>query len=107
MKLTDLNPRWCAEAGAPEGTKQGIGFDCPHCRKIRLAIFFDPPIEGRIPDIKAVQQSQADGHLDDHHIGRILWRRAGDTFENLSLSPSIDASAFGHWHGYITDGEIR
>lgn len=25
---------------------------------------------------------------------------------DLSVTPSIDASAAGHWHGYITNGEI-
>jgi hypothetical protein len=36
-----------------------------------------------------------------------LWQRTGDTFNSISLSPSIDASKAGHWHGYITNGEIR
>lgn len=25
---------------------------------------------------------------------------------NLTVTPSLDASAAGHWHGHITDGEI-
>jgi hypothetical protein len=36
-----------------------------------------------------------------------LWQRAGDTFDTLTLSPSIDASKHGHWHGFIQGGEIR
>jgi len=107
MKLAELEPRWCAELNAPEGTKQGVGFLCPHCRQIRLAIFFDPPIDGPTPEIKSVLRSQGEGHLADHHLGRILWKRTGDTFETLSLSPSVDASAFGHWHGFITNGEAK
>jgi hypothetical protein len=38
----------------------------------------------------------------------IVWTRAaGDTFETLTLSPSIDASPAGHWHGFIQNGEVR
>jgi hypothetical protein len=33
------------------------------------------------------------------------WQRTGDTFENLTLSPSLDFSARGEWHGSITNGE--
>jgi len=27
--------------------------------------------------------------------------------DNISVTPSIDASASGHWHGFITNGEIK
>lgn len=27
--------------------------------------------------------------------------------DDVTVTPSIDASASGHWHGHITDGEIR
>jgi hypothetical protein len=47
----------------------------------------------------------------DTHIGaNPSWVISGDqdmhTFENVTLTPSIDASAFGCWHGFITNGEI-
>jgi hypothetical protein len=28
-------------------------------------------------------------------------------FDEISITPSLDASAAGHWHGFITAGEIR
>ncbi len=42
------------------------------------------------------------------------WQRTGDTFEALTLSPSVhvhDTDADGnragtHWHGHITNGEV-
>ena len=37
------------------------------------------------------------------------WRRTGETFETLTLTPSIlriDRNGCG-WHGFITDGEAR
>lgn len=33
------------------------------------------------------------------------WQFSGQDFETLTVSPSIDASASGHWHGNITNGE--
>lgn len=109
MTLSELEPRWVGAYGQPDDAKQGLSFLCPHCRTVRLAIFFDRPICGRpAVDIKAVRRQQADpGHLCDEHVGRTLWRRvSGDTFETLTLTPSIDASAWGCWHGFITNGRI-
>jgi hypothetical protein len=37
----------------------------------------------------------------------VLWQRTGDDFEDLTLTPSIDASNSGHWHGFITGGQIQ
>lgn len=100
MKLTDLDPRWGVDADIviggvnrhdPDRHGMGITFDCPHCRTMRLAVFFANPIDGKAPSDDATR----------------LWQRTGESFENLSLSPSIDASKHGHWHGFITNGEIR
>jgi len=35
------------------------------------------------------------------------WDRQGDTFDTLTLLPSIDFSGKGHWHGHITNGVIQ
>jgi hypothetical protein len=34
------------------------------------------------------------------------WTMGGQTFEDLTLTPSIDVSAAGHWHGFITNGDV-
>lgn len=39
--------------------------------------------------------------------GSFKWEREGDTFETLTLKPSVDASGWGHWHGWITNGEVK
>lgn len=105
--LRDLAPRWVAQFGAPADAKQGISFLCPHCRTQRLATFFSPPIAGPCADIKQVHRDQSEpGHLADEHVGRIIWTRvSGDTFDDLTLTPSIDASAWGCWHGHVTNGQ--
>lgn len=110
MKLTDLDPRWAVDADIVIGgvvrhyegrTGMAVSFECPHCVRreqetgskevCRLAVWFANPIDGLLP-------------TDD---AKTLWRRTGDTFETLTLSPSIDASSDGHWHGFIANGEIR
>lgn len=99
MKLLDLNPRWVVlETGGPV---VGLSFDCPHCRTQRLVVCFR-----HLAD--AEQENQyilaRHGAADAQHI----WDLHGqDDFATLTLSPSIDASKSGHWHGYITSGEIK
>jgi hypothetical protein len=98
MKLTDLNPRWYTAAGSPDIV--GITFDCPccpgHVSATRLGVLF-------------VEEIDRDGLPNDAHWTRpgVKWHRTGDTFETLSLTPSIDASKLGHWHGFVTNGEAR
>lgn len=100
MRLTDLNPRWCCDADIVIGgvkkhfdNRHGmaVSFDCPHCRQTRIAVWFANPIDGLIPTDDA-----------EH-----LWQRTGETFDTLTLTPSVDASSVGHWHGFISAGEIR
>lgn len=94
MKLTDLNPRW---VGYPGPVYDGVSFDCPHCRTQRLAIKFSPPIDPNGWWPKMTQPTYA---------GVNLWKRTGDTFDTLSLTPSVDASFDSHWHGFIINGQV-
>lgn len=107
MKLTDLRPRWVADYDILIGghvvhdedrVGMAISFNCPHCVKLgvknptRLGVFFVNPIDGK-------------PHTDDQDLSH-LWTRTGNSFADLSLHPSIDASQHGHWHGWITNGEV-
>lgn len=96
MKLSDLSPRWIKHI---DTDKVGFTFLCPHCREIRLSIYFWPPID-------------PDGYFNNVVFVNDLkdirkWNRIGESFENLSLTPSIDASEHGHWHGFISNGEVK
>lgn len=102
MRLLDLDPRWCGlnQWVSPERPfRIGLSFLCPHCHEQRLAILFDPPVNPTRVDV--VYNAQA--YAGDRYV----WQRSGDTFDTLTLTPSIDASKFGHWHGRITAGEVK
>jgi uncharacterized protein DUF6527 len=105
MKLTELNPEFigaggegCTLHGLPMARREGVGviFDCP-CRSpdsVRCYIPFDKPLDGGPA-------------LDSRHV----WKRTGDTFETLTLHPSIqrhkDRGACCDWHGFIENGIVR
>lgn len=40
-------------------------------------------------------------------VPEMAWQFEGNDFNILTVSPSIDASASGNWHGFIINGEIR
>lgn len=95
MKLTDLDPRWYTV----RGSRVGMTFDCPHCAGgSRLAVALHLDGTNMDPDPANPQQFEAGEHV---------WTITGGAgFADMSLTPSIDASSSGHWHGHITDGEI-
>lgn len=105
MKLIDLSPHWIGLSNwaSPSKFYVGVSFLCPHCpidapkhgpeRRRRLAVNFWPPIDpdgllGRVFDLP-----NNGGHA-----------RTGDTFETLSLHPSVGFEMIGHWHGWLHDG---
>lgn len=99
MKLAQLNPRWVGIHNFDPNSIYhiGISFDSPTTGQ-RLAVLFTPAID---PDGLAQKYGWPDFFPD-----RLKWGRTGDTFETLTLTPSIDASAHGEWHGFITKGEV-
>lgn len=123
MKLTDLNPRWYTIED--NGPIVGLTFECPHCHALakdtgkgsieRIGVPFyhvasvdmhnpaPPPPEGEEAKPKPVFVRATFAAADDP--GHFVWSAAGDTFAELTLTPSIDASKAGHWHGFVTKGE--
>ena len=99
MRLVDLTPRWIGAGGegiydkdmnpVPERKGVGISFNCPCGCGTRCFVMFANPIDGG----KAIRD-------------RTTWQRAGDTFETLTLTPSILRVGGCAWHGFITNGEI-
>ena len=92
-KLVDLNPQWF-EIHGRDTLLAGVIYDCP-CQLDtcawggRVAISFSNPVRGE----------PANGP------GERLWHRTGETFETLTLSPSVHQ--VGHWHGWIRNGVVE
>ncbi len=107
MKLTELEPRWFS-VGDTTGIA-GISFLCPHCKQDRLGV----RIDHAAPHVISVHYDHDITHLSGDEQ---VWQITGDApafdgmthggFDNVSLTPSVDASASGHWHGFITNGEV-
>lgn len=99
MKLTDLNPRWVGlhNWSSESIYRIGLSFNSPPTGK-RLSVLFTPAID---PDGLAAQYQWG-----DFFPGSKKWARTGDTFETLTLTPSLDFSASGEWHGFINAGDV-
>lgn len=84
-KLVDLNPKFIGYARSASG--EGVNFDCPTCGpKHVLAAYFSNPIDGQ-----------------PAKISEAYWMRHGETFEELTVSPSILYPCF---HGWIEAGRV-
>jgi hypothetical protein len=99
VKLAAANPKWLGTVSGREGV--GVSFDCPCARchnrddRQRINVYIDPPFDGGAPISPA-------------------WERSGDTFDSLTLKPSIilrigdgKGGMVEHWHGFVTAGELR
>lgn len=112
-RLVDCNPRWVTDGGR-DGC--GLIFECPEGHEdCRHAIPFTPALDGT--EHASWQRNRA------------VWQRSGDTFETLTLSPSIrrepayasreaalaagcreehiEPSLLCAFHGFIRDGQIE
>lgn len=78
IRLVDCNPRWVTGryAGRDDDTPVGVHFDCPEGHK---------DCDHAIPFTPAV----GDGPAASWYTSGAIWQRTGDTFETLTLSPSI------------------
>lgn len=98
MRLTELEPRWIHP--------NVFLFKCPHCQKDLLSCK------------NVVMGTQAQHDLFEAALGEDwnmivvgckedkAWQFSGTDFATMTITPSIDASASGHWHGHITNGAI-
>lgn len=113
MRLTELDPKWLDI----NGPRVGLVFKCPHCQKCYLSCFFIPTEHIAGDDYHDSQYGLFKRVLPEDQVHETVPCRRGfawaaqppvdqATFENLSVTPSLDASASGHWHGFITNGEV-
>lgn len=99
MRLDDCFPRWI--------DPDIFAFLCPHCGEVFLTC-------KRVPMQVFDQMEAAIAHFGaqgEFHVVPCKFETAwvfteAESFGTISVTPSLDASASGHWHGYITAGEI-
>jgi len=104
MKLIDLKPKWFnLEEG---GIRVGLTFECPHCfdsitsySNTRIGVSFHE--RGK----ELIEDTYIHAHTTDPFFNHI-WEEDGEDFYNITLTPSIDVSHAGHWHGFLIKGEI-
>ena len=112
MRLTDLSPKWVTLENWVASDRPfyiGLTFYCPHCspdlpahgptaRRQRMAVKFWPPIDPT--------NVQATFVVPLIKMGTEWARVSGESFDTLTLHPSVDVSTYAHWHGSIKNGEI-
>lgn len=110
MKLADLNPRWL--------TPNMFIFHCPHCIARGGAGKYDQywlSVKNVVMSIhEQIVLFERNKDLQDLKGAFIVvpdkedccWNITTKDFTTMSVTPSLDASASGHWHGFITNGEI-
>src|SRR5574341_2614043 len=100
MKLTELNPRWVGHGG--EGIRNRDGSPVP--RRERIGISFDCPCPTVCGERVYVPfENPADG---GPAVSEPAWQREGETFELLTINPSIQRVGGCAWHGWVRSGEV-
>ncbi len=99
MRLIELDPQWLMK----DGKRVGFTFLSPTNPKWRQSCFENPPS----------RREQWDLFEDDDVQGcnpKAHWKIKGGidaaTFETMTVTPSLDGSPGGLWHGHITNGAI-
>lgn len=90
MKLAELHPQFPNSSDGKRGV--GVAFDCPcgkHDEAHRCYVPFDVALDGT--RVRPPERG---------------WQRTGETFEALTLTPSIQRMDDCRWHGFITNGEV-
>lgn len=84
IPLRQLDPRYIK---GKDGEPTGISFECPACTKTQT---------------HRVRVRWADAQRNDEP----LWERSGLTFDELTLSPSIDGTPSCKFHGFLRMGKV-
>lgn len=101
MKLTDLDPRWLTPDVFIFRSPTGHGdFLC--CPRIKMTKAEQHKLFEAAQMEPTGKSSVIVGWKED-----CVWKYEGSNFNTMTVTPSIDASASGNWHGFITNGQIR
>lgn len=98
MKLTDLEPQWITPDLFIFRNPTG-GNDWLSCKRV--------PMTHKEQCEKLWEKPECKGRTIVSTVADMAWKFDGNDFSTLTVTPSIDASRSGNWHGFITNGEIR
>ena len=85
-RLVDCNPRWVMD----NGVAVGVRFDCPEGHdNCLIGVPFTPALDGTAPS--------------SWFSSGLQWQRTGDTFDALTLSPSILMHPARAADGHVVD----
>jgi hypothetical protein len=113
MKLLNLDPRWLIK----DGQRVGFVFKSPTLGDDMWSSCFEVPPD-RFEQWKLFAAAFPEGRLNSKGYARCIqgmnsahrWQIAGGIdaadFGTITVTPSLDGSAAGNWHGFITNGEI-
>ena len=119
MRLIELDPRWLLNDA---GERIGFSFRSPTRSDYRQTCFVAPT--PRRTQFEAFWRELGLQNASEDERDRAVtrpntfqpckpeakWEIAGGiaaaSFDTLSVTPSLDGSAAGNWHGHITNGEI-
>lgn len=104
MKLTELEPSWITPDMFIFRNPTG-GNDWLTCKRIQMS---------QKDQYRLVYGDHMDERTKTDWVGKCVvltapecaWKFDGNDFSTLTVTPSINASASGNWHGFITNGEI-
>lgn len=120
MKLPDLDPRWLVH----NGERVGFIFKSPTNPKWWQTCFSRSIRTMFCDECRAAGLDRSDEGICDHsQLGlakaagvdadtvqpcnyEACWSITGTDFGDLTVTPSLDGSAGGLWHGHITNGDI-
>lgn len=103
MRLVDLDPQWILH----DGKRIGFTFVSPTDTSFRQSCFLASPSNRKQWELFA---DHGDGLEVQGCTPGTHWIIDGGidsaTFETMTVTPSIDGSPGGLWHGFVTNGEI-
>jgi len=125
LRLTDLNPQWLEK----DGQRVGVLFMCPCCQQAWLTCFWvklptwgeeghSGEWTGQMGCVRRAfkkaklyrTKRRPNGWRESNTVPcdeTCQWKWNGKDFDAMTITPSLDASKSGHWHGFITAGAIQ
>ena len=103
-RLTDLDPFWLVK----DGRRVGFSFVCPADSRWRQIVLAE---RVKTSEQWALTNAVRPHSAENTQTAGVSWTIAGGienaSFDTMTVTPSVDGSAGGLWHGWIRDGEAR